>query len=150
MVNSNSPIIWNGLVIIQCDTQNQSFVAAFNLADGKRVWQTPREEDSSWSTPTIYETKDRAELITSGTKYYRGYDPLTGKELWRMADGTDIKIPTPIATNDFYFLGGGSANSRRAARSFSTPSGVLGGKNSRLYSGAGLLVSVTVSRRRRA
>ena len=49
----SSPIIYKHLVIIQCDTQNQSFVAAFNLADGKRVWQTPREEDSSWSTPTI-------------------------------------------------------------------------------------------------
>lgn len=110
----SSPIIYKHLAIVQCDTQNQSFIAAFNLADGKRVWQTAREEDSSWSTPTIYERGDRAELITSGTKYYRGYDPVTGKELWRMADGVDVKIPTPIATNDLYFLGGGSPNGRRA------------------------------------
>jgi outer membrane protein assembly factor BamB len=110
----SSPIIYKQLVIVQCDTQNQSFIAAYSLVDGKRVWQTAREEDSSWSTPTIYERKDRAELITSGTKYYRGYDPLTGKELWRMADGVDVKIPTPIATNDLYFLGGGSPNGRRA------------------------------------
>ena len=110
----SSPVIYKHLAIVQCDTQNQSFVAAFNLADGKRVWQTTREEDSSWSTPTIYESKNGAELITSGTKYYRGYDPLTGKELWRMADGVDVKIPTPIATNDLYFLGGGGSNARRA------------------------------------
>lgn len=109
----SSPIIYKNLAIIQCDTQSQSFIAAFNLANGKRVWHTPREEDSSWSTPTIYESKGRAELITSGTKYYRGYDPLTGKELWRMADGADVKIPTPIATNDLYFLGGGGSNRRR-------------------------------------
>lgn len=109
----SSPVIYKHLAIVQCDTQNQSFVAAFNLADGKRVWQTTREEDSSWSTPTIYESKDRTELITSGTKYYRGYDPFTGKELWRMADGVDVKIPTPIATNDLYFLGGGATNVRR-------------------------------------
>ena len=104
----SSPVIYKHLVIVQCDTQNQSFVAAFNLADGKRVWQTPREEDSSWSTPTVYEGRNGAELITSGTKYYRGYDPLTGKELWRLADGVDVKIPTPIASHDLYFLGGGS------------------------------------------
>ena len=108
----SSPVIYKHLVIIQCDTQNQSYVAAFNLANGKRVWQTPREEDSSWSTPTIYEGKDSAELITSGTKYYRGYDPLSGKELWRLADGVDVKIPTPVAANDLYFLGGGSSNAR--------------------------------------
>ncbi len=78
---ASSPVIYKHLVIIQCDTQKQSFIAALNLADGKRVWQTPREEDSSWSTPTIYEYTGGAELITSGTKFYRGYDPLTGKEL---------------------------------------------------------------------
>jgi outer membrane protein assembly factor BamB len=110
----SSPIIYKQLVIVQCDTQNQSFIAAYNLATGKRVWQTPRAEDSSWSTPTIYEGKDGVELITSGTKYYRGYDPLTGKELWRIADGVDVKIPTPIVANDLYFLGGGSANERHA------------------------------------
>ena len=110
----SSPVIYKHLAIVQCDTQNQSFIAAFNLTGGKRVWQTTREEDSSWSTPTIYESKDRAELITSGTKYYRGYDPLTGKELWRMADGVDVKIPTPIAANDLYFLGGGGSNARLA------------------------------------
>jgi outer membrane protein assembly factor BamB len=109
----SSPVIYKHLAIVQCDTQNQSFIAAFNLADGKRVWQTAREEDSSWSTPTIYETKDRAELITSGTKFYRGYDPLTGKELWRIADGVDVKIPTPLAANDLYLLGGGGSNARR-------------------------------------
>jgi len=108
----SSPIIYKNLAIVQCDTQNQSFIAAFNVADGKRVWQTPREEDSSWSTPAIYEYQNRAELITSGTKYYRGYDPLTGKELWRMADGVDVKIPTPITTDGLYFLGGGSPNGR--------------------------------------
>lgn len=110
----SSPIIYKDLVIAQCDTQNQAFVAAYNLSTGKLVWKTPREEDSSWSTPTIYEGKNGTELITSGTKYYRGYDPLTGKELWRMADGVDVKIPTPIATNDLYFLGGGSSNARHA------------------------------------
>jgi outer membrane protein assembly factor BamB len=120
----SSPVIYKHLAIVQCDTQTQSFIAAFNLADGKRVWQTSREEDSSWSTPTIYEGKQGAELITSGTKYYRGYDPLTGKELWRMADGIDVKIPTPIATNDLYFLGGGSASERR--RFYAVRAGVKG------------------------
>lgn len=109
----SSPIIYKHLAIVQCDTQNQSFIAAFNLADGKQVWRTPRQEDSSWSSPAIYESKDHAELITSGTKFYRGYDPLTGKELWRLADGIDVKIPTPIAAHGLYFLTGGSAHERR-------------------------------------
>jgi outer membrane protein assembly factor BamB len=109
----SSPIIYKQLAIVQCDTQSQAFIAAFNLADGKRVWQTKRDEDSSWSTPAIFESKDRTELVTSGTKYYRGYDPLTGRELWRLADGVDVKIPTPIAAHGLYFLSGGSSQARR-------------------------------------
>jgi outer membrane protein assembly factor BamB len=109
---ASSPVIYKDLVIVQCDTQNQAFVAAYNLATGKRVWQTPREEDTSWSTPSIYEGKDGAELITSGTKFYRGYDLKTGKELWRIPDGVDVKIPTPLVADNLLFLGGGSSNER--------------------------------------
>jgi outer membrane protein assembly factor BamB len=109
----SSPITYKGLVIVQCDSQKNSFIAAYNINDGKRVWLTPRDEDTSWSSPIIYEGKGRAELVTSGTRYYRGYDPSTGKELWRLADGTDVKIPTPVAANDMFFLGGGSPMGRR-------------------------------------
>ncbi len=107
---ASSPVIYKNLVIVQCDTQGQSFLAAFNLKDGKQLWRTPREEDTSWSTPTIIENKAGAELVASGTRFYRGYDPLTGKELWRLADGADVKIPTPVAAHGMYFLGGGNSN----------------------------------------
>ena len=109
----SSPLIYKNLVIVQCDTQNQSFIAAYNLADGKRIWMIERGEDSSWGSPVLYEGGGRVELVTSGTKFYRAYDPLTGKELWRLADGTDVKIPTPIIAQDLIFLGGGSTHGRR-------------------------------------
>lgn len=112
----SSPVIFKNLVIVQCDTQGQSFLAAFNLKDGRQIWRTLREEDTSWSTPTINETGNetgrQAELVSSGTKFFRGYDPMTGKELWRLADGIDVKIPTPITAHGLYFLGGGSANEK--------------------------------------
>jgi outer membrane protein assembly factor BamB len=110
----SSPIIYKNLAIVQCDTQGQSFIAAYNLADGKRVWMTERGEDTAWSSPVIYEGKSRAELITSGTKFFRGYDPLTGKELWRFADGADVKIPTPVVANDLIYVGGGSSHEQHA------------------------------------
>lgn len=118
----SSPVIYQQLVIVQCDTQDQSFIAAFSLKDGKEVWRTPRTEDTSWSTPTIASdfgagagragNRRGAELVTAGTKFYRGYDPLTGRELWRLADGADVKIPTPIVAHGLYFLGGGSAQEK--------------------------------------
>ena len=108
----SSPVMYKNLVILQCDTQSQSFLAAFNLKDGKEIWRTPREEDTSWATPTISESGTHAEVVTSGTKFYRGYDPLTGKELWRLATGVDVKIPTPVVANGMFYLGGGSAHDK--------------------------------------
>jgi outer membrane protein assembly factor BamB len=78
---ASSPVIYRDLVIIQCDKQKDSFIAAFRVKDGKRVWLSQRDELPSWSTPVVYEGQARTELVTSGSKYYRGYDPLTGKRV---------------------------------------------------------------------
>jgi outer membrane protein assembly factor BamB len=92
----SSPIIWKSSVIVQCDIQKNSFIAAFDVATGQPLWRTPREEIPSWSTPAIYEGNGRAELITQAKNFTRGYDPNTGQELWRLAGNSEITIPTPI------------------------------------------------------
>src|SRR6266508_1838424 len=92
----SSPIIWKNLVIVQCDIQKNSFIAAFDAATGHPVWRTPREEIPSWSTPAIFENNGRTELVTQATTFIRGYDPTNGKELWRLSGNSEIAIPTPI------------------------------------------------------
>ncbi|HWQ33269.1 MAG TPA: PQQ-binding-like beta-propeller repeat protein [Blastocatellia bacterium] len=101
---ASSPIIYKDLVILQCDVQKGSFIAAYSLKDGKQVWKTEREEIPSWGTPTIYEGKTRAELITNATKFIRSYDPLTGKELWRMSGNPEITATTPIARDEIIYI----------------------------------------------
>ena len=81
---ASSLIMWDGKVIVQCDTQKDSFIVAFDVATGKEIWRTPRDELPSWGTPTVYDGKNRTELITNGSNFIRGYDPATGKELWRL------------------------------------------------------------------
>ncbi len=92
----SSPIIWKNSVIVQCDIQKNSFIAAFDVATGQLLWRTPREEIPSWSTPAIYEGNGRVELVTQATNFTRGYDPSTGQELWRLSGNSEIAIPTPI------------------------------------------------------
>jgi outer membrane protein assembly factor BamB len=101
---ASSPIIYKNMVILQCDVQKGSFIAAYDLKDGKQIWKTPREEIPSWGTPTIYEGKTRAELITNATRAARGYDPLTGKELWRLSGNPEVTATTPIAGHDLIFI----------------------------------------------
>ena len=46
-------------------------------------------------------------MITNGTKGIRGYDPLTGKELWRLTPNSEIATPTPIVAHDLIYVTSG-------------------------------------------
>jgi outer membrane protein assembly factor BamB len=104
---SSSPILFKNLVILQCDRQKDSFLAAYTVDSGKPAWRTPRDEPPSWGTPTLYEGKSGPELITNGTNYARGYDPKTGKELWRVGRHSEITVPTPIIGQGLIFVTNG-------------------------------------------
>ncbi len=104
---ASSPIIYQDRVIVQCDTQNESFLLAADIKTGKTVWKTMREELPSWGTPTIYPGKDRVELITNASNFIRGYDPATGQELWRLGGSSKITAPTPIFSNDLIVVASG-------------------------------------------
>jgi len=106
--HASSPIIYRDLVIVQADGHKQSFIAAYNLKDGKQAWRVERDEITSWTTPTIYQGRNRVELIANGGRYIRGYDPLTGKELWRFADNnTEVKMQAPLIAHDLIYITGG-------------------------------------------
>jgi len=105
--SASSPIIYKNLAIVQCDQQRGSFLAAFDVSTGKPVWRTPREARPSWSTPTVYEGAERAELVANGTEYFRGYDPVNGSELWRIKGTSMISVPTPFAAHGLIYLASG-------------------------------------------
>jgi outer membrane protein assembly factor BamB len=109
---ASSPIIWNGLVILQCDTQADSFLLALNAETGEIVWKTDRDELPSWGTPTVVATSAGPELVTNASNFVRGYDPRTGKELWRVGPSSKITAPTPIARDDLIVVASGRAPER--------------------------------------
>ncbi|HZR18492.1 MAG TPA: PQQ-binding-like beta-propeller repeat protein [Verrucomicrobiae bacterium] len=101
---ASSPVVYDGRLFIQCDVLTNAFVAAFNLADGKQIWRTSRDDTTTWSTPTVYADGPRPQLIVNGWKHMGGYDLVTGEEIWRLAGGGDCPVPTPVVWNDLIFL----------------------------------------------
>jgi outer membrane protein assembly factor BamB len=101
---ASSPIIYKDLVIVQCDVQKDSFIAAYDLKTGKQVWKTSREEIPSWGTPTIIESKGRVEVVTNATRAVRSYDALTGKELWQLKGNPEVTATTPISAHDLIYI----------------------------------------------
>ena len=105
--SASSPIIWDGKVIVQCDTQGDSFLLAADVQTGKTLWKTSRKELPSWGTPTIFPGPPSPELITNGSNFIRGYDPRTGKELWRLGGSSKITAPTPIFEDNHFIVASG-------------------------------------------
>jgi outer membrane protein assembly factor BamB len=104
---ASSPILYRGLVIVQCDQQRVSFLTALDRKTGETVWKTERDELPSWGTPTVYAGKDRVELVTNGSNFIRGYDPMSGKELWRLGGSSKITAPTPIYSGNLILVASG-------------------------------------------
>ena len=100
----SSPVIHEGFVIVQCDVQKGSFLAALDITDGKEVWRTLRDDVPTWSTPTIDVRPGRAQVIVNGYKHIGGYDLRLGTELWRLAGGGDIPVPTPVVGHDLIYI----------------------------------------------
>jgi outer membrane protein assembly factor BamB len=97
---ASSPILDGTRVIVQCDVQTGSFLAAFDIADGRPIWRTLRDELPSWATPSVYTDGGRRVVVTNGGRFVRGYDAATGKELWRLANTSEIAVPTPVVAGD--------------------------------------------------
>jgi len=101
---ASSPIIYNGILVIQCDVLDNSFIAAYDVKTGKELWKTQRDEYPGWCTPNIYTNAGKAYVAVNGYKNRGGYDLTTGLEVWRMSGGGDIQIPTPIIGKDLIYF----------------------------------------------
>jgi len=110
---ASSPVIWEGLVILQVDTHDDSFLIALSVETGEQVWRTNRDEIPSWSSPTVVTTATGAELVVNGGNFARGYDPRTGRERWRVVTGSPIATPTPIGAGGLSIVTSGGMGSSR-------------------------------------
>ncbi len=100
---ASSPIIDGDRVIVQCDQQKGSFLIALDRKTGETLWKTEREELPSWGTPAV----NRNVLVTNGSNAIRGYDPATGKQLWKFGGSSKITAPTPVASGDMIVVASG-------------------------------------------
>jgi outer membrane protein assembly factor BamB len=98
---SSSLISFENLIIVTMDGVDQQYVVALDKQTGKTVWKTDRsvawnDENvpgqmardgdlrKAHSTPLIINTGGKPQLLSTGAKAAYGYDPRTGRELWRV------------------------------------------------------------------
>lgn len=100
----SSPILHDGVVVIQADVQKGSFLAAFDARDGHEIWRVPRADVPTWSTPTVHSVNGQTQLIVNGMRQAGAYDFRTGKQVWTLSGGGDIPVPTPVVSDGLVYL----------------------------------------------
>ncbi len=102
---ASSPVIHEGRIIIQADVQKNSFLAAFDVATGREIWRTARQDVPTWSTPTIHIVGGRTQIVVNGWRHMGAYDFETGAEIWKLKSvGGDIPVPVPVVGHGFVYL----------------------------------------------
>lgn len=116
---SSSPVVADGIVFVQVDNEDSSFVVALDAADGAERWRVERpDESSNWSTPLVWSNSVRTELVLSG-KTIRSLDTTTGEQLWSMEIGGRSSA-TATAVGDVFYVG-----SENRSRRGGTPGGLF-------------------------
>jgi outer membrane protein assembly factor BamB len=101
---ASSPVIDDGVVYVQADVLNGGFLAAFDLRDGREIWRTPRQDDPTWSSPTVHEVAGRKLVLVNARKQTGAYDARTGTEVWKLRGGGDVPVPTPFVADGLVYV----------------------------------------------
>lgn len=108
---SSSPIVVDGVVVVQVECQGESFVAGIDAKTGENKWRIDRDKVANWASPTVLRQpgKSNLVLIQSPTSITAN-DPTTGKEVWSLKLACS-SISSSIVSGDklFVSLAGGVA-----------------------------------------
>ena len=78
-----SLVTHEGLVFLQNDNEESSFLAAFDVSTGEERWrEEPWKNHDSYTTPLVMERGGEPQLVTVTFEELLAYDARTGKRLW--------------------------------------------------------------------
>jgi outer membrane protein assembly factor BamB len=105
-----SPVVFGDLLIFSCDGSDQAFVVALDKQTGKIRWKTNRRApyDQAYTTPLVIRVGDRDQLVSIGAYRAAAYDPVTGREIWRVGyrDGFS-NVPRPVFGHGLVYIATG-------------------------------------------
>ena len=109
--NGGSPVLYRDLLIINCDGWgDDAYVVALDTQTGKSRWRTSRRRPWShaYSTPLVIRVGDEDQVVSVGAYRTVAYEPLTGKEIWRVSYGEGFSnVPRPVFGQGLVFIATG-------------------------------------------
>jgi outer membrane protein assembly factor BamB len=112
---ASSPVVAGGLVLVQIDHLEGSYLLAADAATGKNRWKAERRGIyDNWATPVVATVGGEKQAICLGTKTITGYDLATGKQRWSLDGLEHLCSCTPIVRGHTLFAVSGPAGATLA------------------------------------
>jgi outer membrane protein assembly factor BamB len=109
--NGGSPILYRDLLIVNCDGWgDEAYVIALDTQTGKPRWRTSRRRpwSQAYTTPLVIRVGEEDQLVSVGAYRTVAYEPLTGKEIWRVSYGEGFSnVPRPVFGHGLVFIATG-------------------------------------------
>jgi len=103
-----SPVVFEDVLIINCDGTDQQFTVGLDKRTGKEVWRSTREGSMAYSTPLLVNVNGQVQAVCCCGEWAVGYEPATGKELWRFRYPRGYSnVPRPAAAFGLTFVSSG-------------------------------------------
>lgn len=115
----SSPLLFDGKLIIEVlhgnNTDDPSYLVAFDSATGKEVWRKERPTDAvrespdSYTTPMVLNVAGKSQVVVYGGDYVTAHDPETGDEIWRAGgfnpgkEGNYRTIASPLIVDQLVY-----------------------------------------------
>jgi outer membrane protein assembly factor BamB len=102
--HSSSLITYQDLLLVQYDQKKGGRLLALKTDTGILIYDKPRDVEISWASPIVVNTGTRAEVILNSNPLVISYDPLTGRELWRVECMSGEIAPSPAYADGMVYV----------------------------------------------
>jgi hypothetical protein len=110
----SSPVLWGDRLIVHCDGSDAQYIAALDTATGRIAWKTDRsgkmnaepQLKKAYGTPLVIDIAGQPTVVSPAADWLYGYDPATGRELWKVSYGVlgFSIVPRPVAGHGLVFM----------------------------------------------
>jgi len=110
----SSLFLYRDMLIVHMEGSDQQFIYALDKRTGETIWKAERPQEcyeplayigkKAYTTPIIVNFNGRDLMISNGAAVCIAYDPMTGKEVWRIVQGEDSTIAMPFENNGMVYF----------------------------------------------
>jgi outer membrane protein assembly factor BamB len=96
---SSSPVVVDGVLVLQLDTESQSFVAGLDAFTGETRWKLDRAKSAIYASPALFHPSSSAapQVVLHSKKSLLSIDPQTGQANWELPQACGAVSSTTVA-----------------------------------------------------